>query len=1066
MRAVRLVVLLSALATGRAVVASECRAIDLRCEYLSNPLGIDSTVPRFSWKLQDQRRGAKQTAYRLLVASRPEDLAGGKGDVWDSQRIGSDETIGIVYKGTALRSSSRYFWNVQIWDKDDKECTAGEPAWFETGLLNRTDWKAKWISGEYRPPEEDTETTRDVQWLWYPGENGATSAPAATRYFRTSFDLPLNKQLEDAVEWSLGDNRIGLWVNGKNVSNAHGFESLRPFNITTALKPGTNIIGIAGTNNASGPAAIAHCLTLHFKDGSVQKIRTNGDWKCSQEGGGDWSTSEEWLKNAKPAEVLGPIGTKPWKTPEIAKPGGPATLLRKDFALSQQVKSARLYVTAMGSYRAQINGKRVGREILTPDWTDYQKRVLYQTYDVTSMVQNGENALGVTLGDGWYGSGLGWILKRFCFGPPPPRLLAQLLITFADGSTTTVVTDESWQVAQAPILRSEIYAGETYDARQEQPGWDKVKFDASKWTAALVRETSDSIELNAQHSPPIRIEQEIHPVNITDRGQGTYLYDMGQNMVGFARLRVTGPTGTQVRMRFAEILTPEGDIYRENLRRADATDTYILKGGGEEVFEPHFTYHGFRYIELTGYPGTPDKNSITGLVFHTDVPFAGKFECSSPLVNKIWENTLWGLRGNFMSVPTDCPQRDERLGWMGDAQAIWRTACYNLDNAAFTEKWITDVIDAQCAEGGFSDVSPRVIDMSDGAPAWGDAGIIVPYTSFVHYNDIRLIEHAWPAMEKWMDYIHSANPDLLWLKRRNNDFGDWVPANSETDKDLIATAYWAYDAQLMAQMAHALGKTADEQKYNELFKGIRSAFQRKFIQPDGKIANGSQTCYVLALHVKLVQDELTPAAVKHLVDDITSRGDHLSTGFLGSTYLMPVLSEHAQQDVACKLLLNETFPSWGYMIKKGATTIWERWNGDTGDPGMNSYNHYCYGAISEWLFRYFAGIDQMPGTAGYKQLRIQPRLCEAVPHGKCSYDSINGSIGVDWSREASGMQYTIVVPPNTTAEIHLPASSADAISEGGKAAKNAEGLKFMRQEGGDSIFNASSGRYQFSIAGK
>jgi alpha-L-rhamnosidase len=1014
-----------------------------------------------------------QSQYRIRVASTPDKLKANQPDLWDShlhptdsqQNTITSQTTGIVYAGETLKSSTRFYWDVTVWDKGNTEGQASEPGWFETAFLNRADWKAKWISAEYKAPETDTETTRDVHWVWHPGENGATSAPAGTRYFRASFDIPNDKHLDDAEEWTLSDNHFQLLINGKQVASGDGFQGIHPVPVTTALQPGNNTIAVSVKNNSKGPAGLAHCLTLRFKDGSTQKIRTGAEWKASKQGGDNWSTSSEWLKAAQAAEVLGNIGMEPWKLPEIAVPGGPATMLRKPFAVSQQVKSARLYVTSLGSYRATINGKRVAADILTPDWTDYQKRALYQTYDVTSLVQNGENVLGVTLGDGWYASGLGWILKRFCFGPPPTRLLAQLQITYADNSATTIVSDDSWRAAQSPILRSEIYFGETYDARQEQPGWDKPGFDAAKWSAAQVQQTSATIELNAQHSPPIRIEQEIKPVTVTDRGNNIWIYDMGQNMVGFARLRVTAPAGTQVRMRFAEILNPDGSIYRENLRRADATDTYTCKGGGEEIFEPHFTYHGFRYIELTGYPGTPTKDTLTGLVFHTDVPFTGKFETSSQLVNKIWQNTLWGLRGNFMSVPTDCPQRDERLGWMGDAQAIWRTACYNTDAAAFTEKWVSDVIDAQSPEGGFSDVAPRVIDMADGAPAWGDAGIIVPYTAWVHYNDSALIERAWPAMEKWMNYIHSANPDLLWLKRRNNDFGDWVPANSETDKNLIATAYWAYDAQLMARMAHALGKTADAQKYQELFQGIRAAFQKRFVQPDGKIANGSQTCYVLALYMNLVPDEQTSAALRHLADDITSRGGHLSTGFLGSTYLMPVLSDHGLDDVACKLLLNEDFPSWGYMIKKGATTIWERWNGDTGDPSMNSYNHYCYGAISQWLMQYFSGIDQQPGTVGYRQLRIRPHLCDAVAQGKCSYDSINGTIAVDWNHAATDLQLNVTIPANCLAEIHVPCKSPDQVTESGSAATKPGNCVYLRHDGRYAIFTAPAGTYKFAVSG-
>jgi alpha-L-rhamnosidase len=496
---------------------------------------------------------------------------------------------------------------------------------------------------------------------------------------------------------------------------------------------------------------------------------------------------------------------------------------------------------------------------------------------------------------------------------------------------------------------------------------------------------------------------------------------MAQNMVGWVRMKVNGPAGAQVRLRFAERLNPDGSIYTENLRGAEATDTYILRGGGEETFEPHFTYHGFRYVELTGYPDKPSLDSITGIVFHTAAPYGGQIFTGSNLVNQIWVNTMWGQRGNFESIPTDCPQRDERLGWMGDAGIFWRTAVYNMDLQAFTHKWMRDVVDAQSSDGAFSDVSPRVVDIRDGAPAWGDAGIIIPWTAYQQYRDRRLVEENWSAMERWMNYIHEANPDLIWANRRNNDFGDWVPANSSTPKDLIATAYWAQDASMMADMARALGRDEDAARYKQLFNGIRDAFVRKFVHEDGSIGNGSQTCYALALHIGLVPEALRKLAVDRLVADIESRGGHLSTGFLGTPHLMFALSENGRADVAYRLLLNDTYPSWGYTVQRGATTIWERWNGDTGDPSMNSYNHYAFGAVVEWLYREMAGIDTDPTAPGFEKIVIHPHPNRQIGHVRAEYNSVRGKIVSEWTYENDGsVSYKVEVPANTVATVLLP----------------------------------------------
>lgn len=1049
---------LTAMAISTGSAASNASLYDLRTEFLTNPLGIDEEKPRFSWKMQDDREGALQQAWQLQVATTTESLVSGSPDVWDSGKNDTSASVGIVYDGPAIKPRTTYVWHVKAWDKEGQETAYSTPAIWETGLMERNNWKGKWIAGHV---EEETAETAfdDVTWIWYPEGNPAKEAPKGRRFFRYHFELP-DKDVTRADAWALVDNSCIVYINGERAHTADGFGSVAATSVTEFFKPGANTVQIAAGNTGENPAGLAWCADLTFADGTTKRISTDISWRTSKEPGKDWPEDGfgkgDWIG----VQDLGEIGMEPWGTPKSAVPGGPATIHRKQFDAESAPESARLYITSLGSYRAEINGQRVGDAVLTPDWTDFRDRAMYQTYDVTPLLRSGTNALGVTLGDGWYASGLGWQLERYTQGEPPTRLLAQLHMRYPDGREEVITSDNTWKTTESAIRRSEIYYGEIYDARLEAEGWTTANFDDSAWQASLEPETTSTIELNSQASPPIRATQELKPVAIDQPTTDTYVVDMGQNMVGWARLKVSGNAGDKVRMRFAEILNDDGTIYTENLRKAEATDTYILKGDGEEVYEPHFTYHGFRYIEVTGYPGgAPPKEAITGIVFHTDAPMIGEFESSNDMVNKVVENTMWGLRGNMMSIPTDCPQRDERLGWTGDAQAIWKTASYNMDVAAFTEKFTRDMIDAQSEAGGFPNVAPRVVVHTEGAPAWGDAGIILPYDTWRMFGNVRLLEQAWPAMEKWMAYIQEENTNYLWLKRRSNDFGDWVPADSETDKDMIATAYWAQDARMMAEMAAGLGKQDKVAEYLELYNKIRKAFQEKFIKPDGKIANGSQTCYVLALNANLVQPELVDEAVKHLVADIKSRKNHLSTGFLGTSYLMPVLTEHGQNDVAMTLLLNKTYPSWGYMVEKGATTIWERWNSDTGDPAMNSFNHYCYGAVTDWLYGYLAGIR--PVSPGFQEILIEPHPDQRMQSAKAEYDSTYGPITSDWKYNGDTLALHVAIPANTTAKISLPTDDASKVTLGGKSLADANYK--TTTENGRTIINTGSGKFAFEV---
>lgn len=978
-------ILLTACATALALGQPAIKPVKLRCEALENPLGIDSAHPRLSWQLESTARGAAQAAYQVRVSSRADGVA----DIWDSGRVESAAEE-AAYSGPALESGRRYFWTVRVWGKDGTAATA-QPVWWEMTLLSASDWKARWIS--WRDEEDLANRAAGVKWIWFPGDKVAPKQKL-TRYFKFVFNNTAGARTGTLMLAAHESFRFG------QIRRKDFWGGFRRFNIE--LTPGENTFLVEATSDGEsyGFAALA--------DFAGKRIPSDARWFAATSEAGPWQAA------AAVADASDPRFGTLW-------PPRPAAQFRKQITIAKAVRSARLRATALGSYRFTINGTRVGDEILTPDWTDYRKRVLYQTYDVTSQLKPRANTLDALLGDGWYGSALGWRGDRFNFGAPPPRLLAQLEVTYTDGSRDIFPTDASWQAAESAIQYSEIYGGESYDARKERP---------RAWTSAETASAPSAL-LEPQMSPPIRVTQTLRPEKLNSPKPGVFVFDMAQNMVGWVRLRVRGQAGTEVRLRFAERLNPDGTIYTENLRGAEATDTYILRGGGLESFEPHFTYHGFRYVELTGYPGTPTLDSITGIVFHTAAPLTGAFSSASAIANQIWKNTLWGQRGNLESIPTDCPQRDERLGWMGDAGIFWRTASYNMDMQAFTRKFMRDVVDAQSADGAFPDVAPRVIDVRDGAPAWGDAGIIVPWTAYRQYADLRIIEEYWTPMERWMNYIHEENPDFIWMKRRNNDFGDWVPANSTTPKDLIATAYWAQDAKMMGEMAAAIHRDAESAKYRQLYDGIRDAFIRKFVRDDGTVGNGSQTCYALALHIGLVPEALRKAAVDHLVADIESRGGHLSTGFLGTPHLMFALTENGRTDVAYTLLLNETYPSWGYTIRKGATTIWERWNGDTGDPAMNSYNHYAFGSVVEWLYRTMAGIDTEASAPGFQEIVIHPHPDRRVPQARAEYDSIRGKIVSQWTLDTDGrFSLNVTIPANTTAKIMLPDGTTRQVSSG------------------------------------
>ena len=757
----------------------------------------------------------------------------------------------------------------------------------------------------------------------------------------------------------------------------------------------------------------------------------------------DWSKIARW--------EMGLLEAADWKakwiTPDLAEDeakSNPAPLVRREFAVKKKVERARLYATAMGLYQMELNGRRVGDEYFTPGWTAYDFRFLYQTYDVTGMVKSGANCLGAMLGDGWFRGRIAWGGKRNLYGKKL-ELLAQLVITYADGTQEIVVTDEKWKASTGAVLASDIYNGETYDARLEKPGWSTADYDDRGWAGVKVMEAPKA-KLVAPAGPPVKEIEEIKPAKVWRTQAGETVLDMGQNMVGWMRFRVTAPAGTTITLRHAEVLDKAGDLYTENLRSAKETIQYTTKGTGMETYEPHFSFQGFRYVAVSGWPGEVKPEDFTGVVVHSAMEKTGTFESSSSLLNQLEHNILWGQKGNFVDVPTDCPQRDERLGWTGDAQVFAATASFNHDTAGFYTKWLKDVALDQEDDGAVPFVIPNVLthDTRKGAAAsagWADVAVVLPWTVYQTFGDKRVLEQQYPSMKAWVEYMRrEAGAKYIWSS--GFSFGDWLAfattqsdyPGATTDKDFLQTAYFARSTALLAKTAQVLGKKEDAANYAALEDRIKSAFLREFVTENGRISPNTQTAYALALAFDLLPPWMRAEAAGRLAADVRKFG-HLTTGFLGTPVLCEALSENGYVDEAYMLLNRSEYPSWLYPVTKGATTIWERWDGikpdgSFQDAGMNSFNHYAYGAIGEWMYRVVAGIEIDEAQPGYKHILIQPRPGGGLTYAKASVESMYGKVAAGWEIIDGKLIVRVAVPSNTTATVRLPGGRMEEVGSG------------------------------------
>jgi alpha-L-rhamnosidase len=868
-------------------------ARELKCEFQENPLGIDRAQPLLQWKMNDDRRGAKQTAWQVLVSSSPEMAGNQEGDVWDSGKTDTEQSVHIPYAGPALETGKTYYWQVRIWDKDGEVSAWSEPASWEMGLLNESDWQAQWIARSNENP-------------------------------------------------------------GRSVN------------------------------------------------------------------------------------------------------------MRKDFKLEDKtLRKARVYVTGLGNYVLFLNGKRVGDDLLTPGWTHYPERLEYQVYDVKDLLTAGDNAAGAILGNMWWSGGLGWA-GDVKYSEGPLKLLMQLHVEFEDGSEQIVVTDDSWKWADSPIWEDNIYDGEKYDANLEQEGWSETGFDDASWNA--VEPASYEGMLTGPNAPALRHHEDLEAVALNEPVQGEYVYDFGQNMVGWAEIKINAPKGDTIKFRFAELLHEDGTVAQENLRSAKAIDM-IVSNGEEIIWEPKFTYHGFRYVQVSGLKEKPVISDLTGKVIYTDQPFIGRFECSNELINSINKNVVWAQKGNFYPAPTDCPQRDERLGWMGDAQIFAPTANFNMHLDRYWSKWMFDITDGQDEEGWVYDVNPPIVVEGPSKPGWGDAVVIIPWLNYRYYGNKRIIEDNYEGMKAWVEYMRKNSENNIYFWEQNGWFGygDWIAVEPSPGKP-IGSAYYYYSVKLLGEMAEVIGKTNDAQEYKALSKEIAEAFHNEYWDKETRsYPGGTQTANLLPLAFGLTPAEFEEQVVKNLVDNVIEKDVHPTTGFLGTGYILPMLSKYNRHDLAYEMMSKTDYPSWGYMVKQGATTIWELWNSDVEPPeGMNSRNHFALGCVGEWIWNTLAGINISDEQPGFKQTVIRPQPTGDLTWAKAEYETNYGLLAVDWKIENDIFTLHLTVPPNTTALVELPGvKEGSSVKEGGKEI-NSESIEGILSTESGKILTAA-GSYVFTV---
>ncbi len=1042
----------------------------LQTEYQSSPIGLDVPFPRLSWYVNDTSRGAKQTAYHIIVSASLKKLKKNIGDIWDSKQVESGQSVHVKYAGPGLDSRKIYFWKVKTWDQDSVESSWSEPATWEMGLLNREDWQARWIGLDVEPDRSELE--KYGNWIWHPEEKGL-NIPI---YVRKTITLPEGKTVRKAMLSVTADNEFEAWVNNNKKGKGDDWQRFYNRDITNDLTEGENILAFSAITTQPEYCGLIFYLDLVYADGTNEYISSDESCLTSLKKIPGWTKSvfndESWIS----AEIIAPYGEGYWGRIDAPGPVPRSTLIRKEFTASKSVKKARAYVTGLGNYELYVNGNKIGKDLLTPGWTDYRDRVQYQVYDITDKIQPGENAAGMFLGNMWWSSGLGW-MGGVKYSRGPERGLCQIEIEYKDGSTEIIASDETWKGHKSPITDNSIYQGEKFDARLEIPGWSEIGLNQDEWEPVNQFTEEDTLILSAQAGPPIRIAQEIEPVSVTEVEPGKFVFDMGTNLVGFARLKVQGEAGTEVTLRFAELLHEDGTVAQENLRSAKATDKYILKGGEMETWHPRFTYHGFRYVQVEGFPGTPGKENLTGLQFYSSAPVTGKFKCSNEIINKVWKNIVNGQKGNMQSVPTDCPQRDERLGWTGDAQMFSPTACYNMSMARFFTKWMIDITDSQDdTEGWVPDVNPGIVVDGPGKPAWGDAITVIPWMVYKFYGDEGILEKNYEGMKAWVEFMRLNARENLYIFDRNgwHGYGDWISVVPSPGAP-ISAEYYFYSTKLLSKAAKILGKEEDAKEYKELAGKIAEAINKKFFDPKtNNYLEGTQTANLLPLAFGIVPDELKQEVANNIAANVIAKEKHPSTGFLGTGYLLPMLSDYGYHELAYEVASQTTYPSWGYMAENGATSMWELWNSDKERPDqMNSRNHFALGSCGEWYYAYLAGIKPDPEEPGFKHSIISPKPAGDLTYALGEIETGYGLLKCHWQKTDDGLRMIVIIPPNTSATVKIPVAGYNnpsileggntIFSAGGAATPLQEGLEFIEAGVIEVAFKAAAGSYVFTL---
>ncbi len=1074
-----LISLFLALAIGDSINAAEI--VSVHCEYRLNPQGIDNPNPRLEWVIVSKQRGETQTAYQVLVSSSKDLLAADKGDLWDSGRVQSNQSVGIQFAGKPLLSRAACFWKVRIWDRNGKPSGWSLPASWTMGLLQSSDWNAQWISDPLLADPANRPltpihcyrshlTSRPDTTNWIILDLGGARRmdavdiiparpPKENGDFRTPmFPLRFKVEIADAPDFS--NAKLMVDETGSDFPNPRTSSCRFSFASATARYVRLTVTRLACWDGQEYGLALGGITIFDGQESIANGARV----QCS-----DSIESQRWsqrfLVDGHGAVALAPA-------PPALATGMPdvqskftisrVPMLRREFDVAGNIKQATLYVTARGFYEVHINGTKAGDELLAPGFTDYGARLQYQTFDVTRLLHRGTNAIGALIGYGWYAGHMNLWELRAIYGYFP-QFLAQLEITSQDGTKITINSDGQWRTTlDGPVRWSDLLDGEGYDCRREMPGWDKPGFDDHAWQTVWTQPRND-VPFVAQFSQPVRKIREFRPVSVREVKPGVYVYDFGQEITGWCRLKANGPAGTHVRLRHAEMVSADGNLDVKNLWGVQQQEDYILDGHGH-ILEPHFTYHGFRYVELTGLPGRCPRDTLTAVNIRSDLPTGGQFECSDPLYNRIQNAAFWTQANLLFDVPAGCAARGERLSWTGDIRPCVQSLLFNFDAAAFLTKYTRDLRDDQSADGRFTDICPHAhlqgTTKCMGSPGWADAGVSLPWDLYVNTGDRSVLAEHFEAARRWVDFVHSNNPDLIWAHSRGSDWGDWLSAGTPTPKELGATAMFAHSTDLVARMARALGRDSDAQFYNDLFQKIRRAFAAKYVNTNGIISNDGdvQGSYALALHFGLLDEPLKSRAAARLMQLVKENENHPTTGFWSSVELLLALSENGYNDEAASMLEQQTEPSWGYMADH-ATTMWEAFNADTRNLSLN---HWTHSAVNEWLWRNVAGLSPNEQLPGYQTFTIHPQPTSEVSWCHSTYNSIRGPIVTNWRRDGDRFDLKITVPANAAATVIVPAIDWDAVKESGNPAAQAEGVKLISTGSGVVTFQVGSGNYHFT----